>query len=392
MVQGCARAVPALTFLGTLVSHGPSMILDTVRRPLEELRVSVTDRCNLRCTYCMPLPEYDWLEKSSILSFEEISRLVQVFEQLGVREVRLTGGEPLVRRDLHRLVAMLAGISGLNDLTLTTNGVLLEEQAAALRQAGLKRINISLDTLDRQKFIRIAQRDELERVLAGVEAARREGFSPIKINMVVERGVNEDEILPMVRFCREKCLSLRLIEYMDVGNSNDWSMTKVVPKAEILKVLSEELGLEPVGHREHASDPAELFRLSRFGSSHPEPIDGAEGLDRSSADGSRSSAMPRRGVDVGVIASVTQPFCGGCTRARLTADGKLVTCLFASAGTDLKSLLRSGATDLQLAERIAAVWSGRGDRFSEERLAALHSTAGYHKDQFHKIEMITLGG
>jgi cyclic pyranopterin phosphate synthase len=336
------------------------MVRDRYRRPLKDLRVSVTDRCNFRCSYCMPLDEYTWIDKREILTFEEIARLVRIFVQLGVDKIRLTGGEPLVRKDLEKLVAKLAPIPGLEDICLTTNGALLADKAAALKAAGLKRVNVSLDTLQPEKFRRITKRGELRSVLRGLFAAKEAGLEPIKINAVVERGVNDDEILDLVEFAREHGFSARFIEYMDVGNANNWTSARLVPKKEIVERIAARYPLREVG-REDGSAPA---------------------VDYEFVDG--------RG-EVGVIASVTEPFCASCTRARLTADGKLVTCLFSQTGHDLKGLLRGGATDEEIAAGIAAVWSGRTDRYSEQRLEALRSSA-YDPKRYKKIEMITLGG
>ena len=337
------------------------MLRDTFNRPVRDLRISVTDRCNFRCTYCMPLDEYEWLEKGEILSFEEITRLANLFVRLGVEKIRLTGGEPLVRRDLEKLVSNLSSIDGLQDLCLTTNGSLLAEKVAALKAAGLRRINVSLDSLDPDKFRRIRKRGDLAKVLEGLFAAKRHGLHPIKINAVIERGVNDDEVLDLVAFAREHGFAIRFIEYMDVGNANNWHSDRMVSKKEILETITARFPLRKIG-REKGSAPSVDYQF----------LDG-------------------RG-DIGVIASVTEPFCSTCTRARLTADGKLVTCLFAQQGYDLKTLMRNGATDAELLEVIGAVWLKRTDRYSEERLAALRSAAGYDPKHQKKIEMISLGG
>ncbi len=337
------------------------MLRDTYYRPLKDLRISVTDRCNFRCTYCMPLEEYEWLAKSEILSFEEITRLARLFVRLGVEKIRLTGGEPLVRRDLEKLVSNLSSIDGLQDLCLTTNGFLLADKVAALKAAGLRRINVSLDSLDPDKFRRIRKRGDLAKVLEGLFAAKRHGLHPIKINAVIERGVNDDEILDLVAFSREHGFAIRFIEYMDVGNANNWQSDKMVSKKEILETITARFPLRKIG-REKGSAPS---------------------VDYQCLDGTG---------DMGVIASVTEPFCSTCTRARLTADGKLVTCLFAQQGYDLKKLIRNGATDAELLEVISAIWLKRTDRYSEERLAALHSPTGYDPKSHQKIEMISLGG
>jgi cyclic pyranopterin phosphate synthase len=337
------------------------MLLDKYNRPIRDLRISVTDRCNYRCSYCMPCDEYVWIDRNEILTFEEIERLARVFMRLGTEKVRLTGGEPLLRKNLDRLVSKLAALEGLKQICVTTNAELLAEQAEGLAAAGLRRINVSLDTLDPERFRRITKRGNLDRVLAGLATAKQAGLSPIKINAVIERGVNDDDIIPLVEFAREQGFAVRFIEYMDVGNSNNWISEKMVSGAEVLAAINAKYPLRP-GKREDASAPS---------------------VDYEFADG---------GGDVGVIASVTQPFCGDCTRARLTADGKLVTCLFSSTGLDLKSPIRRGASDDELLETIANVWRARSDRYSEERLEALNSPEGYKPKEHRKIEMITLGG
>jgi len=336
------------------------MSQDLYHRPIRDLRISVTDRCNFRCTYCMPLDHYEWIERKEILSFEEITRLAQIFIPLGVDKIRLTGGEPLVRRDLHLLIAQLSRLQGLKDLCLTTNGSHLAQQVPALKAAGLKRINISLDTLDPEKFQRMTQRGDLAKVLGGLFAAKGCGLHPIKINAVIERGVNDDDIIGLVEFSRENGFSIRFIEYMDVGNSNNWTSEKLVSKKEILGRISARYPLREVG-RDQGSAPSVDYEF----------IDG-------------------RG-ELGIVASVTEPFCSTCTRARLTADGKLVTCLFSQVGHDLKAPLRNGATDEEIREVIGAIWTKRKDRYSDERLEAL-ATSTYDPKQHQKIEMITLGG
>jgi cyclic pyranopterin phosphate synthase len=336
------------------------MLSDVYKRPLRDLRISVTDRCNFRCTYCMPLDEYEWIDKREILSFEEIARIARLFVRAGVEKLRLTGGEPLVRQNIEKLVADLAAIEGSKELCLTTNGSLLAEKAAALKAAGLKRINVSIDTLDADKFRRMTKRGDLDKVLHGLFAAQREGLKPIKINAVVERGVNDGDILDLVGFAREHGFTMRFIEYMDVGNANEWTSKKLVPKKEIVEKIHARFPLKEIG-RGHGTAPA---------------------VDYEFADG---------GGQVGVVASVTEPFCSTCNRARLTADGKLVTCLFSSVGHDLKARLRGGATDEQLFEFIAGIWRRRDDRYSSERLEAMKSSA-YDPKTHKKIEMITLGG
>jgi GTP 3',8-cyclase len=336
------------------------MVADAYRRPLKDLRISVTDRCNYRCTYCMPFDEYDWIPKGEILTYEETARLAQIFLGLGAEKIRLTGGEPLVRKDLDVLIGKIAPLTGLKELCLTTNGAHLAERAAALRAAGLARLNVSLDTLEPEKFRRLTKRGELEPVLEGLAEARRLGFRPIKLNAVVERGVNDDEIIPLAEFARAQGFAIRYIEYMDVGNANDWNLAKMVSKKEILSAL------------------AARFRLREKGRREP----GAPAVDYEYEDG---------GGEVGVIASVTEPFCGACSRARLTADGKLVTCLFADHGHDLKALLRNGASDEEIRKDIEAVWQKRRDRYSEERFVALNASS-YQPREHSKMEMIILGG
>jgi cyclic pyranopterin phosphate synthase len=311
--------------------------LDRFARPLANLRISVTDRCNLRCQYCMPEAEYLWLPRRDILDFEEIGRLADVFGGLGVDRIRLTGGEPLVRRDLPRLVRLLAGKPFLRDLALTTNGVLLADQAGALCAAGLPRLTVSLDTLRPDRFRALTRRDELSRVLAGIAAAAACGFAPLKLDTVVIRGVNDDEIEELLAYGREVGAEVRFIEYMDVGGATRWSRADVVSRAEILERLAKTHGAaEPLGGS--GSAPAERFRL---------------------ADG----------TVFGVIASTTAPFCASCDRSRLTADGIWYLCLYAVAGIDLRRPLRAGATGEELARLVASAWTLRADRGAEERLA-----------------------
>jgi len=330
---------------------------DTFGRPLHDLRISVTDRCNFRCVYCMPKEIYGkgyrFLPREQLLTFEELGRLVRIFASLGVRKIRLTGGEPLMRRGLEELIADLSTIPDL-DLTLTTNGSLLATQAAALRTAGLKRVTVSLDSLDDAVFKCMNDVDfPVSRVLEGIAAAKAAGLAPVKVNMVVRRGLNEDSIVPMARYFREQGDILRFIEYMDVGHTNGWKLDDVVPAREIVRRIDAELPLEPADPN-YRGEVAERWRYR---------------------DGSG---------EIGVIASVTQPFCADCTRARLSAEGGLYTCLFATAGHDLRALLRGGASDEALRDAIDAVWHARADRYSELRTA---ETAG-----LHKIEMSFIGG
>jgi cyclic pyranopterin phosphate synthase len=338
------------------------MLRDALQRPLKDLRISVTDRCNFRCGYCMPLDEYRWMDREEVLTFAEITRLATLFVRLGATKIRLTGGEPLVRRNLDSLIDKLSSIDGLEDLCLTTNGSLLAEQVGALARAGLKRVNVSIDTLDPDKFRRMTGRGNLENVLAGLFAAKARGLRPIKLNAVVERGVNDDDIIPLAEFAREHGFHLRFIEYMDVGNANQWASTKVFTKGEIVQTLRAHLPLEEFGGRGGGNAPS---------------------LDYRYADGKG---------EVGIIASMTEPFCSGCTRARLTADGKLVTCLFSARGHDLKALLRRGATDEEINDVLVKVWGGRADRYSERRLEAISSRSGYRAQEHRKLEMISLGG
>jgi cyclic pyranopterin phosphate synthase len=329
---------------------------DALGRPLRDLRISVTDRCNFRCVYCMPKEvygrDYEFLPRRDLLTFEEIERLARIFAGLGIEKIRLTGGEPLVRRDIESLVEMLARIPGL-DLTLTTNGALLAAKAKSLRDAGLRRITVSLDSLDDTVFQAMNDVDfPVERVLAGIEAAGAAGL-PVKVNVVVKRGVNEDSVLPMARYFRETGQIVRFIEYMDVGHTNGWRLDDVVPAAEIVAAIGAEMPLEPVAPR-YPGEVAERYRY----------LDGSG--------------------EVGVIASVTRPFCGNCTRARLSAEGSLYTCLFATQGHDLRTLLRSGAGDEQVEAALAALWSVRADRYSELRSA---ETA-----DLPKVEMSYIGG
>jgi GTP 3',8-cyclase len=336
------------------------MLVDALKRPIKDLRISVTDRCNFRCSYCMPLDEYEWINKKEILTFEEISRLATLFVGLGVEKIRLTGGEPLVRQNLDKLVAKLSSIDGLKDLCLTTNGALLAEKVAALKASGLKRVNISVDTLSPEKFRQMTKRGDLSKVLEGIFAAKHYGVDPIKLNAVIEKGVNEDDILNLVEFSRDNGFALRFIEYMDVGNSNDWTSGKLVSKKEIIEKIHSRYPLREVG---------------RAGGTAPS-------VDYEFADG--------RG-DVGVIASVTEPFCSSCTRVRLTADGKIVTCLFSGIGYDVKALIRGGASDEEISQFMVSIWEKRVDRYSAERLEALRSS-NYDPKNHKKIEMISLGG
>ncbi len=337
----------------------PSTLADALGRPLRDLRISVTDRCNFRCTYCMPAEifgeRYQFLPRGELLTFEEIARLVRLFARLGVHKVRLTGGEPLVRQQIERLVEQIAAVEGIDDIALTTNGFLLPQKAEALRAAGLGRVTVSLDSLDDAVFRRMnGDRAEVAQVLAGIDAAHAAGFAPIKINAVVQRGVNDHTLVDLARFGKENGHIVRFIEFMDVGTLNGWAMEHVVPAAEIIRRIDAVLPLELVP----PNYPGEVARRYRF------------------RDGSG---------EIGVIASVTQPFCGACTRLRLSPEGSLFTCLFAAVGTDLRAPLRAGASDDELAAIVRGLWRHRADRYSEIR-----SSLTEPREQ--KVEMYHIGG
>jgi len=347
--------------LARIAAYGPLRdfheLVDARRRPLHDLRISVTDRCNFRCVYCMPKEvfgrDYPFLPQAQLLTFEEIERVARIFVGLGVRKLRLTGGEPLLRRRIERLVEKLARISADVDLTLTTNGVLLGQKAQALRSAGLRRVTVSLDSLDDATFRAMNDVDfPVARVLEGIDAAAAAGLGPIKINMVVKRGTNDASVVPMARHFRGSGHIVRFIEYMDVGATNGWRMNDVVPARDIVSAIDREFPLAPADAN-YTGEVAERWRYR---------------------DGSG---------EIGVIASVTQAFCRDCTRARLSTDGKLYTCLFAGRGHDLRELVREGASDAQLRNAIAAVWSHRADRYSESRTAATRTA---------KVEMSYIGG
>ncbi|MFW7340394.1 GTP 3',8-cyclase MoaA [Pollutimonas sp. H1-120] len=362
-LTGDHRSADSTDGLAAGAPHGPGEpLLDARRRPLHDLRISVTDRCNFRCTYCMPREvfdaDYTFMPHSALLSFEEITRVAGVAVQMGVRKLRLTGGEPLLRKNIEVLIGMLAALRTPDgkpvDITLTTNGTLLEKKAAALKQAGLARVTVSLDALDEHKFERMSDsRVSVETVLRGIDEAARVGLAPVKVNMVVRKDLNDDQILPMARHFRGSGHILRFIEFMDVGDSNGWNLSEVLTGAEILQRIAAEFPLEPA----QAAYRGEVAARWRY------------------ADGAG---------EIGLITSVSQPFCGDCTRARLSPEGKLFLCLFASQGHDLRSLLRGGAGDEEIAARIAAIWSGRGDHYSELR--------GRETAQRKKIEMSYIGG
>jgi cyclic pyranopterin phosphate synthase len=336
-------------------------LTDTLHRPLKDLRISVTDRCNFRCPYCMPAEifgeKYEFLPKTEILTFEEIVRLARLFVQLGAEKIRVTGGEPLLRRELETLIARLAGIKGVKDLTLTTNGYLLPQNARALKEAGLHRITVSVDTLDEETFKQMNGRGySVGRVLEGIRKAEEVGFHPIKINAVVQKGTNDHTLVDLAGYFHGTGHILRFIEYMDVGTRNAWELGHVVPAAEIVQRIHAVLPLEPV----EPNYIGEVARRYRY-------LDG--------------------GGEIGIIASVTRPFCGDCTRARLSTDGKLYTCLFAGQGTSLRDAMRAGADDGELLDLIQSVWTRREDRYSELRTAQTERAG-----RLPKIEMYQIGG
>jgi GTP 3',8-cyclase len=335
-----------------------TIIKDKLNRPLHDLRISVIDRCNFRCQYCMPAdkfgPDFEFLPKSALLTYEEIERIGKAFVSLGVEKIRLTGGEPLFRKDLPILVKKLSAIEGLVDLGLTTNGVFLPKLANELKEAGLKRVNVSLDTLNDDLFGEINGRGiGTKPVLDGIEAAKQAGLG-VKINMVVKKGLNDTEIIPMAEYCKENGLELRYIEYMDVGSTNGWKMDDVITKKQIFNLLKEHFELEPVDPH-YFGEVAKLYRYKD------------------------------KDVNVGFITSVSESFCSSCTRSRLSANGQIFTCLFNGNGHDIRNFMRNGATDEELRNRIAGIWNGRDDRYSDER------TAETHKDR-KKIEMSYIGG
>lgn len=335
-----------------------TIIKDKLNRPLHDLRISVIDRCNFRCQYCMPAdqfgPDFEFLPKSALLTYEEIERLAKIFVNLGVEKIRLTGGEPLLRRDIPILVKKLSAIEGLMDIGLTTNGVLLPKFANDLKEAGLKRVNVSLDTLNDELFGIINGRGVgTGPVLEGIEAAKQAGLG-VKINMVVKKGLNDSEIVPMAEYCKENGLELRYIEFMDVGSTNGWKMDDVITKKQIYYLLKEQFDLEPVGPA-YYGEVAKLYRYKD------------------------------KDVNVGFITSVSESFCSSCTRSRLSANGQIFTCLFNGNGHDIRNFMRNGASDEEIRERVSSIWKGRDDRYSDER------TAETHKNR-KKIEMSYIGG
>lgn len=357
------NSVPAIP---SQLESPTGFVADRLARPLQDLRISVTDRCNFRCVYCMPSEVFDkdyaFLPHSALLSFEEIARVAAIFVAHGVSKIRLTGGEPLLRKNIERLIEMLSNLRTPDgkqlDLTLTTNGSLLARKAQSLKDAGLNRVTVSLDSLDDATFKRMNDVDfPVSEVLHGIDAAHAVGLGPIKINMVVKGGMNDQEILPMARHFKDSPYILRFIEYMDVGTSNGWKMDEVIPSAEVVRRIHSEMPLEPIDPN-YTGETAARWRYI-----------GGKG-------------------EIGVISSVTQAFCSDCTRARLSTEGKLYTCLFATGGHDLRALLREGKSDQEIATAIAHIWRGRGDRYSEIRTA---NTVEARKDG-HKVEMSYIGG
>jgi cyclic pyranopterin phosphate synthase len=343
--------------------HSIKGITDKLDRPVRDLRISVTDRCNFRCTYCMPAEifgeKYEFLPRPHILSFEEIERLARLFAAAGVSKLRITGGEPLVRANLPDLIKKLSEIDGIDDIALTTNGYLLAKNALELKEAGLNRLTISLDSIDQDIFKLMSGRPQgPKNTLEGIKVATELGFSPIKINVVVQRGVNDHTLVDTARYFRGAGAIVRFIEFMDVGTKNGWELSQVVTSKEVIEIIGNEFPLEPVDPN-YRGEVASRYRY---------------------ADGQG---------EIGFISSVSEPFCGNCTRARLSTDGKLVTCLFASGGTDLKTALRSGADDAELAGIIARAWGGRTDRYSELRSEDTEFKAGGDGD---KVEMYYIGG
>ena len=333
-------------------------ILDKFQRPFRDLRVSVTDRCNFRCPYCMPAEiygeRYQFLPRNDLLTFEEITRIVNITVSLGVKKVRITGGEPLVRQDVEKLVSMISRINGVEDLAMTTNAYLLSGIAQTLKDAGLHRITVSMDSIDDDVFQRMNGRGfGTAKVMNGIDSAKRAGFNPIKINAVVQKGINDHTLVDLAKWCRDNGHIPRFIEYMDVGTLNEWKLDEVLPADEIVRIIGEELPVEQL-------NPAYVGEVAR-----------------------RYRYLDDKG-EFGVISSVTQPFCGDCTRLRLSPEGRLVTCLFAESGTDLREPMRNGATDEQVSDIIQGTWSVREDRYSEER-TTMNEPRG-------KVEMYHIGG
>ena len=360
------RYLQAVPHIPQTLTPATGLLSDQLARPLRDLRISVTDRCNFRCVYCMPKEvfdkDYQFLPQTSLLSFEEITRVAKIFVAHGVEKIRLTGGEPLLRKHIEKLIEMLAGLTTHNgkplDLTMTTNGSLLTKKAQSLKDAGLQRVTVSLDSLDDATFKRMNDVDfPVSDVLDGIEAAHRVGLGSVKVNMVVKRGVNDQEIVPMARYFKGSPAILRFIEYMDVGASNGWKMDEVVPSAEVVRRISEQTPLEEV-EPNYTGETAERWRY----------VDGSG--------------------EIGVISSVTQAFCSDCNRARLSTEGKLFTCLFATGGHDLRALLRAGHSDDEVTAAVAHLWSQREDRYSELRTI---NTEGLARP-VRKVEMSYIGG
>jgi len=360
------RLLNAAPAIPTSLEAPTGLLADTLARPLQDLRISVTDRCNFRCVYCMPKEVFDskyaFLQHSALLSFEEITRIARIFVGHGVRKIRLTGGEPLLRKHVENLIGMLSSLRTPDgqslDLTLTTNGSLLAKKAQALKDAGLQRVTVSLDSLDDATFRRMNDVDfPVSEVLRGIEAAHKAGLGPIKINMVVKGGMNDQEIVPMARYFKGSPFILRFIEYMDVGASNGWKMDEVIPSAEVVRRVSAEMPLEEI-EPNYTGETAERWRY---------------------ADGSG---------EIGVISSVTRAFCHDCTRARLSTEGKLFTCLFATGGHDLRVLVRNGHSDEEISTVIAHLWRARADRYSELRTANTPEAG----QAIRKVEMSYIGG
>jgi cyclic pyranopterin phosphate synthase len=361
------RSMQSAPSIPATLESPDGLLADSLARPLRDLRISVTDRCNFRCVYCMPKEVFDkdyaFLPHSALLSFEEITRVASLFVAHGVEKIRLTGGEPLLRKNLENLVAMLRSLKTPDgrelDLTLTTNGSLLARKAQALKDAGLNRVTVSLDALDDATFRRMNDVDfSVADVLRGIDAAHQAGLGPVKVNMVVKGGMNDQEIVPMARHFKGTPTILRFIEYMDVGASNGWKMDEVIPSAEVVRRISEAMPLEAIDAN-YTGETAARWRYR---------------------DG---------GGEVGMISSVTQAFCHDCSRARLSTEGKLYTCLFATSGHDLRALLRAGHSDEELSTAIAHVWRARADRYSELRTA---STDGLPQASRKKVEMSYIGG
>lgn len=337
-----------------------NQVFDSRSRPLRDLRISVTDKCNFRCQYCMPAeifgPDYPFLPQNKLLSFEEITRLTRIFTSIGVEKIRITGGEPLMRRELPTLIAMIRQVDGVRDIAMTTNGSLLAKHAAALKEAGLDRVTVSLDSLDQERFGKMNGRGyQVESIVHGIDAAAAAGLG-VKINMVVQRGVNDQDVVPMAVFFREKGHTLRFIEFMDVGNSNGWKLDQVVPSREIVEMIHAQMPLEPI-EPNYYGEVASRYRYV--------------GTDQ----------------EIGLISSVTQAFCSTCTRARLSAEGKLYNCLFASVGEDLRAPLRDGLSDDQIRGQIQSIWQKRDDRYSEIRLSNTPELPNRSK-----VEMSHIGG